>query len=128
VTEEAKQAAAESKGGIQCAEAAKHWQEAASMRFDRIERGWLLGLKLFLAVLLIAAALAGGGLLVRMILAAGAIQGLVLAGRTSLRRRRSVLGYERLPDRAWTTWRARQGERPVEDQSEEALAPQSGLG
>ena len=94
------------------------------MRFDRIERGWLLGLTLFVAILLIAAALAGGVLLARMIFAAGAIQGLVFASRTSARRRRRVLRYGRLPDCAWTTRRTREGEAgqgPVE--SEEAFAP-----
>jgi hypothetical protein len=71
------------------AEEAKQWQVAASMRFDRFERGWLLGLKVALAVLLVVAALAGAGLLARMILAAGAIRGLVLVGsRQVLQRRR----------------------------------------
>jgi hypothetical protein len=71
------------------AEAAKHWQEVASMRFDRVERRWLLGLKVVTAALLIAAAIAGGGLLARMVFAAAAIQGLVLArGRQVLRHRR----------------------------------------
>ena len=76
------------EAGAPSAEEAKRWQEAASLRFDRVERGWLLGLELVLAALLIVSAVADGGLLARMILAAGAIQGVVLArGRQGLRRR-----------------------------------------
>ncbi len=88
MTEEAKQAPAESEVGIERAEEAKRWQEAASMRFDRIERGWLLGVEVVLAALLVFSAVADGGLLARMILAAGAIQGLVLAGGRQVLRRR----------------------------------------
>ena len=87
MTEGTKRARAESEVGIQSAEEAKRWQEAAAMRFDRVERRWLLRLELALAVLLVASALVDGGLLARMILAAGAIQGLVLAGGRQVLRR-----------------------------------------
>jgi hypothetical protein len=88
VTEETKHPPAESRAGIQGAEEAKRWQEAASMRFDRIERGWLLALDFVLAALLIAAAIADSGLLARMVVAAGAIEGVVLAGGRQVLQRR----------------------------------------
>jgi NAD dependent epimerase/dehydratase family enzyme len=88
VARKTKHRSAGRKAGSEHAEEAKRWEEAASMRFDRVERGCLLGLELVLAALLIVTALADGGLLARMILAAGAIQGVVLArGRQVLRPR-----------------------------------------